>query len=201
MRASPADDHEERLPCDFVITFIQDTEKHWWLYTRCGVVGFSDAELQKWWANPDAMIRNRIYDAFDGAQPNIGSFNAAASTSDGRVWFSSGVVVQMLDPSGSRNQPGRRRPFRRIRDRRPEEFAAIDNLEVGPHPRDLQIDYTSPTFSIRRSSFATSSMATTTVGVRPVCGGRRSTPMCLREVPFRVMAANSDGVWNEAPQR
>ena len=64
-----------------------------------------------------------------------------------------------------------------------EEFAAIDNLEVGPHPRDLQIDYTSPTFSIhRRSSFATSSMATTTVGVRPVCGGRRSTPMCLREV-------------------
>ena len=87
------------LPCNFVFAFIQDNEKHWWLYTRCGIVGFSDAELQKWWANPEAMIRTRIYDVFDGAQPNIGSFNAAASTSDGRVWFSSGVVVQMLDPS------------------------------------------------------------------------------------------------------
>ena len=42
------------LPCDFVITFIQDSNKDWWLYTRCGVVSFSDAELQKWWANPNA---------------------------------------------------------------------------------------------------------------------------------------------------
>jgi hypothetical protein len=29
-----------------------------------------------------------------------------------------------------------------------KEFAAVDNLETGPHVRDLQIDYTSPTFSI-----------------------------------------------------
>ena len=29
-----------------------------------------------------------------------------------------------------------------------KEFAARDNLEVSPHVRDLQIDYTSPTFSI-----------------------------------------------------
>ena len=169
------------LPCDFVITFVQDTAKHWWLYTRCGIVGFSDAELEKWWANPDAIIQNRVYDAFDGAQPNIGSFKAAASTSDGRVWFSSGVVVQMLDPS---RIPQPARPAAAsvesvIVDRK--EFAAIDNLEVGPHVRDLQIDYTSPTFSIpQRSRFATSSRATTTIGVRLVRGVRRSIPMCPR---------------------
>ena len=27
---------------------------------------------------PGAIIQNRVYDAFDGAQPNIASFNSAA---------------------------------------------------------------------------------------------------------------------------
>ncbi len=191
------------LPCDFVITFVQDTAKHWWLYTRCGIVGFSDAELEKWWANPDAIIQNRVYDAFDGAQPNIGSFKAAASTSDGRVWFSSGVVVQMLDPS---RIPQPARPAAAsvesvIVDRK--EFAAIDNLEVGPHVRDLQIDYTSPTFSIPQK-----------VKFRyrldgydhdwHEAGTRRQafyTDLPPGKYSFRVIAANSDGVWNERAAR
>ena len=87
------------LPCDFVISFIQDKEKRWWLYTRCGIVEFSDSELQRWWTNPDAIVRNHVYDTFDGAQPNIPAFNSAACSPDGRVWFTSGVVVQMVNPS------------------------------------------------------------------------------------------------------
>ena len=187
------------LPCDFVIAFIQDKEKHWWLYTRCGVVGFSDAELQKWWANPDAMIQNRVYDAFDGAQPNIGSFNAAASTSDGRVWFSSGVVVQMLDPSRI-SQPARPAAASVesvIVDRK--EFAAIDNLEVGPHVRDLQIDYTSPTFSIPQKVKFRYKLDGYDDDWHEA-GPRRQafyTDVPPGKYTFRVMAANSDGVWNE----
>jgi signal transduction histidine kinase len=187
------------LPCDFVIAFTQDAAHHWWLYTQCGVVDFSDAELQKWWANPDAMIRNRVYDAFDGAQPNIGSFNAAASTSDGRVWFSSGVAVQMLDPSrmSPPATPAAAVVESVIVDRK--EFAARDNLELGPHVRDLQIDYTSPTFSIPQK-----------VNFRykldgyddqwHEAGPRRQafyTDVPPKKYTFRVMAANSDGVWSE----
>ena len=147
------------LPCDAVIAFIQDRGQHWWLYTGCGIVGFSDAELQKWWANPDAVIQTRVFDAFDGAQPNIGSFNAAAATSDGRVWFSSGVVVQMLDPS------------RISQSRRPR--AAIDSLIVDRRTsRRLTASRLArtratcksttrrrPSRSRKRSSFATGSMA------------------------------------------
>jgi hypothetical protein len=136
------------LPCDFVISFVQDKERRWRLYTRCGIVSFSDAELQKWWANPDAAILNRVYDAFDGAQPNIGSFNAAASTADGCVWLSNGVVVQMLDPSRIAEPVTAAAASIEsvIVDRK--EVAGFNNLRIGPHPRELQIDYTSPTFSV-----------------------------------------------------
>jgi len=187
------------LPCDFVITFIQDKQKYWWLYTRCGVVGFSDAELQKWWANPDAMIQNRVYDAFDGAQPNIGSFNAAASTADGRVWFSSGVAVQMLDPSRMSDpaRPAAATVESVIVDRK--EFAASDNLEVGPHVRDLQIDYTSPTLSIPQKVKFRYKLDGYDDDWHEA-GPRRQafyTDVPPRTYTFRVMAANSDGVWND----
>ena len=33
------------LPCDSIISFIQDAEKRWWLYTDCGVVELADSEL------------------------------------------------------------------------------------------------------------------------------------------------------------
>ena len=32
------------LPCDSVISFIQDSAKRWWLYTECGVVELPDSE-------------------------------------------------------------------------------------------------------------------------------------------------------------
>ena len=75
------------LPCDFIITFIEDKEKRWWLYTRCGVVELSDSELQRWWANPEAIVQNRVYDTFDGAQPNVRFFQL------GRVHFRWARVV------------------------------------------------------------------------------------------------------------
>ena len=87
------------LPCDSVISFIQDKAKRWWLYTECGIVELADSELQRWWANPDAVVQRRLYDVFDGALPNVPSFNSAALSPDGRVWFASGFVVQMMDPS------------------------------------------------------------------------------------------------------
>jgi signal transduction histidine kinase len=187
------------LPCDFVISFIQDREKRWWLYTRCGIVEFSDSELQRWWTNPDAIVRNQVYDTFDGAQPNIPAFNSAACSADGRVWFTSGVVVQMVDPVRLSQEalPAQTYIEALVADRK--QFEAMPNLNVPANPRDLQIDYTSPTFSIPQK-----------VNFRyrldnydrdwHEAGTRRQafyTDLPSGKYSFRVIASNSDGVWNE----
>jgi signal transduction histidine kinase/ligand-binding sensor domain-containing protein len=187
------------LPCDFIISFVQDKEQRWWLYTRCGVVEFSDSELQRWWTNPDTIVQNRVYDTFDGAQPNVPSFNSADCSPDGRVWFTSGVVVQTVDPSNLSQQapPAQAYIESLVADRK--EFKATPNLKVPPNPRDLQIDYTSPTFSIPQKVNFRYRLDNYDRDWRDA-GTRRQafyTALPPGKYSFRVIASNSDGVWND----
>ena len=187
------------LPCDGVITFIEDKEKRWWVYTRCGLVELTDSELQRWWANPDAIVQNHVYDTLDGAQPNNGSFNLAAISPDGRVWFANGLVVQVVDPSRLSPAPPAAETHIEsvIVDRK--EFPATANLKLAPTPRDLQIDYTSPTFLIpQRVQFRYRldgfDRDWHEAGMR-----RQALYMDLPpgKYSFRVIASNSDGIWND----
>ena len=194
---------ENGLPCSAVFSFVEDKEKRWWLYTDCGVLELADSELQRWWSDPGALVQTRIYDRLDGAQPNAPYFNSAAYSPDGRVWFPNGQVVQMVDPSRlSRKAPPAPTYIESvIVDRR--EFAATENLGLEPQPRDLQIDYTSPVFTIpQKVKFR--------YRLDPFdsdwhdAGTRRQafyTDLPPGSYKFRVVAANSDGVWNEAPAK
>src|SRR5271165_5195182 len=188
------------LPCDSIISFIEDGAKRWWLCTECGVVELPDSEIQRWWTNPDAVVQTHVYDVLDGARPQgRPSFNSAAYSSDGRVWFASGFVLQMVDPSKLSRTASSAETYIEsvIVDRK--EFAATEGLKLSPHPRDLQIDYTSPTFLIPQR-----------VRFRyrldgydhdwHEAGTRRQafyTDLPPGKYTFRVVASNSDGVWND----
>jgi signal transduction histidine kinase/ligand-binding sensor domain-containing protein len=188
------------LPCDFVIAFAADTDRRWWLYTRCGVVEVTDSELERWWADPEVVIQTRSFDMLDGAQPNIASFNAAAVSPDGRVWFSSGVVVQMLDPSKpSQGAPPAATYIESVTANR-KEYAATNPLGLPPQIRDLQIDYTSPnTLLPQRVKFRYR-----LEGFDPDwkdAGTRRQafyTDLPPGSYTFRVIASNSDGIWSQS---
>ena len=188
------------LPCDEIISFIQDKEKRWWLYTRCGIVELADSELQRWWTNPEAVVQTRLYDSFDGAQPNVAPFNSAALSPDGRVWFANGLVVQVLDPSRlSQKAPPSADTYVEsvIVDRK--DLAASENLSLPPHPRDLQIDYTSPTFLIPQRVKFRYRLDGYDRDWHDA-GTRRQafyTDLPPGKYSFRVIAANSDGVWND----
>jgi len=188
------------LPCEGIISFVEDKEKHWWLNTQCGVVEFSDSELQRWWANPEATIHPRLYDVLDGARPSARPpFKSAANSSDGRVWFVNSGVVQMLDPSrlSQKALPAATYMESVIVDRK--EFAATAPLTLSPHPRDLQIDYTSPTFLIPQKVKFRYRLDGYDRDWKDA-GTRRQafyTDLPPGKYSFRVIASNSDGVWND----
>jgi len=190
---------ENGLPCNSVISFAEDKEKRWWLYTDCGVLELPDSELQRWWSNPKTVVQARVYDQLDGAQPNAPYFNSAAYSQDGRVWFANGTVVQMVDPSrlSQKALPAVTYIQSLVVDRK--EFAATDNLKLPPHPRDLQIDYTSPTFVIPQRVKFRYRLEGYDRDWHDA-GTRRQalyTDLPPGKYSFRVIACNSDGVWNE----
>ena len=189
------------LPCSAVISFIEDKEKRWWLYTECGVLELADSDLQRWWSDPGAIIHTRIYDQLDGAQPNAPYFNPVALSPDGRVWFANGQVVQMVDPSTLSRKALAAPTYIEsvVVDRR--QFQVSGNLGLAPHPRDLQIDYTSPTFAAPQKVKFRYRLDPYD-GEWHDAGARRQafyTDLPPGNFTFRVAAANSDGVWNETP--
>jgi signal transduction histidine kinase/ligand-binding sensor domain-containing protein len=186
------------LPCNSVISFIQDKEKRWWLYTDCGIVELADGELQRWLTNPETMVQTHVYDALDGTRPGGPSFNPAAYSSDGRVWFVNGHVVQMLDPSTVSQPalPAVSYVESIVADRK--EYTISGDLKFPPHPRDLQIDYTSPTFLIPQKVKFRYRLDGYNHDWKDA-GTRRQafyTDLPPGKYSFHVMACDNDGVWN-----
>ena len=190
------------LPCDSIISFIHDNAKRWWLYTGCGIVELPDAELQRWWATPDTVVQGRVYDVLDGALPNQPSFNSAAVSPDGRVWFATGYVVQMIDPSRLSQAPPADTYVESVMVDR-KEFPATENLKLSPHPGDLQIDYTSPTYLIPQRVKFRYRLDGYDRDWHDAGTRRQAFYTDLRpgKYTFRVVASNSDGVWDDTPAR
>ena len=187
------------LPCNTIYSFIEDKEGHWWFSTQCGVVELANTEVQRWWANPEAVVQTRVYDALDGARPDLYGITPAALSTDGRVWFATGRVVQVVDPSrlSQKALPAESYIESVTADR--NELASTANLTVPPRPRELQIDYTSPTFAVpQRVKFRYRLDGYDHDWHE--AGTRRQafyTDLPPGKYTFRVTAANSDGVWNE----
>jgi signal transduction histidine kinase len=188
------------LPCNAVYSFIKDKQKSWWLMTECGIVELPDSELQRWWANPEAVVQPRLYDALDGARPGRYGIRSADLSPDGRVWFATGSVVQMVDPSRTSEAalPAQAHIDSVVVDRNRVE--TIDNLDLPPNPRDLQIDYTSPTFTIPQKVRFRYRLEGHEQDWRDA-GTRRQafyTDLPPGKYSFHVIASNRDGVWNES---
>ena len=115
------------------------------------------------------------------------------------MWFANGIVVQMVDPSRLTQKalPAVTYIQSLIVDRK--EFAATDNLKLPPKPRDLQIDYTSPTFLVPQRVKFRYRLDRYDRDWHDA-GTRRQafyTDLPPGKYSFRVIASNSDGVWNE----
>src|SRR6202167_3607242 len=187
------------LPCDGVHGFAMDDNKNLWLSTPCGFMEIPASDVQRWWIQPDTIVQARVFGALDEARPGGVSFNPAAKSPDGRLWFVNNVVLQMIDPSHLSGD-GTVSPVyieAVVADRK--QYKPQEGLQLPPLTRDLQIGYTSPSFLIPQKVKFRYRLDGHDRDWQDA-GTRREafyTDLDPGKYRFRVIACNSSGVWNE----
>ena len=190
-----------RLPCDGIFSTIRDNDATLWLYSRCGLIGILDSELEQWWRQPNRAIQFQVLDVFDGAMPEPNTFQPAVSKSpDGRLWFANDEVLQMINPGGLRRN--RIAPPVHVEEVHADrkDYAIGELVRLPPNSRDIEIRYTALSFSIPekvqfRYKLDGRDQKWQDAGTRREAFYTDLAPGWYR---FHVIASNNDGVWNEA---
>lgn len=92
-------DSHNGLDCDDIYTVLQDNNGSLWLDTQCGFVVIAPSEIYRWWQQPDAQLKLRALDVYDGAQPGLTNFRPEGSKApDGKLWFANENILQVVDP-------------------------------------------------------------------------------------------------------
>jgi Y_Y_Y domain/Two component regulator propeller len=187
------------LPCNNIHALISDKQGDLWLHAQCGLIQIANAEVQRWWKQPESTMQLRVFDASDGVQPGQGHFNASARSPDGRLWFANGSVVQMIDPAHVARSvvapPVNINAV--IADRK--SYSPQEKLSLPPLVRDLEIDYTALSFVVPQKVFFRYMLEGHDAGWQEAGTRRQAFYNDLRpgHYHFRVIACNNDGVWNE----
>ncbi len=187
------------LPCNRIYSLVFDNKKMLWLYSVCGLVGITDADLQRWWLHPDAKIKPVLFDVLDGVQSARADFSPGASLApDGKLWFANSMTIQEFDPSHIRKNAVVPPVYIEeiIADRK--EYPAQHELRMPPLTRELEIRYTALSFVVpQRVKFRYMLEGWDTEWQE--AGTRRQafyTNLSPKSYRFRVMACNNDGLWN-----
>src|SRR5258708_8859463 len=155
--------------------------------------------MQRWWGQPDITVQLTTFDIFDGVQPGFAPFEATGRTPDGRLCLANGVVLQMIDPDhltwNALPPPVHIEGVTADR----KNYSPRRNLRLPPLTRDLEIDYTALSFvAPQKVRFRYKLDGRDAVWQEP--GTRRQafySDLRPGRYQFRVIASNSDGVWND----
>jgi signal transduction histidine kinase/ligand-binding sensor domain-containing protein len=186
------------LPCNNVTGLIADHAGDLWLLEQCGLVKIPKDQMQLWWTHADSKLSLKVFDVFDGVQTGPGHFNTAAKTPDGRLWFANGNVLEVIDPAHLHSNP-LAPPVHItaiIADRKP--YPPQSELRVPPLAREIEIEYTALSYVVpQKVLFRYMLEGYDSSWHDP--GTRRQA--FYNDLPpgryhFRVIACNSDGVWN-----
>jgi signal transduction histidine kinase/ligand-binding sensor domain-containing protein len=134
------------LPCDVIYELVTDNRGALWLYTQCGIVEISNAELQKWWADRNSTRHLLTIGVLDGAQPGQVPFKGAASSVDGRLWFANGSGLQVIDPSDKTANSTVSAVHIQDIVAGHKSYDSDQDVALPANSSDLQIDYTALSF-------------------------------------------------------
>lgn len=188
------------LPCDQIFSFIVDRHRNLWLYSACGLIAVPSEDLNQWWGHPDAVLRPKVFDVLDGAQPTLNSWQPASSLGpDGHLWFV-GDVLQTIDPetiSVNSLLPPPVHIEGIIADR--TNYPPTNAIRLPSLTRELEIDYTGLSFvSPQKVRFRYQLEGHDSDWQEP--GTRRQafySDLRPGQYRFHVIACNNYGVWNQ----
>ena len=185
------------LPCNSGVNILDDRHGSTWFYLHCGIVRVSTEALLAWWRDPSRAIHGRVFGPLEGARPNL-SNGSSAETPDGHLWSASDYNFQVID--------SRHLPFDPLPPPVTLERIAADGRDYLPahelvlpmHTRQIEVDYTGLSFRIPeqvRFRYRLQGHDTQWIDAntrRQAFYDNLSSGTYL----FRVIACNSDGVWN-----
>jgi signal transduction histidine kinase/ligand-binding sensor domain-containing protein len=192
------------LPCDAIHWTIEDDERSLWLYTACGLVRITRAEVDAWVADSGRRVVTTVWDADDGVRLHPispASFGPPiAKSTDGRLWSLMGVEgVSVVDPHHLvANQLSPPVYIEQVTaDGQTYDVSNGLRLPAGTH--DLLFNFTALTFAAPDKVRFRVKLDGQDEGWRELVNQRQVhyTNLAPKHYRFRVLASNNDGVWNE----
>jgi signal transduction histidine kinase/ligand-binding sensor domain-containing protein len=191
------------LPCDSVHWAIEDDARSLWLYTSCGLVRITRAELNAWIADPKRRIATTVWDAADGVRLRSTPASAygprVAKSTDGKLWFVTGEGVQVIDPRhlAVNKLPPPVRIEQMIADHK--MYAATSGLSLPPRVRNLAFDFVALSLVAPEKNRYRFKLEGWDPDWRDAVTEYRVEYSNLppKHYTFRVIASNNSGVWNE----
>ena len=173
-----------------------------WLSESRGVIQIPASEVQQALENPSYRVKYRIFDSFDGLP---GTFAGIVNSSkefrgtDGRLWFAASDGIAWVDPANiSTNLLPPPVLIRSVK-ANGRQFDTLTHLVLPPRTTDLQISYTALSLSVPEKVHFRYRLEGVDKDWQDA-GTRREafyTRLGPGKYHFRVLACNSDGVWNE----
>ncbi len=199
--------HEEQLlstqnglPCKSLRGFSPDERGNLWITSECGIYELTSTELKQWFTSQEMSVHPTVLQSTDGIQPNSSVFGASARSGDGKIWFATGGELQMVDPAHivPPITPAKPRIECTFADTR--EYDNTGLVRFPPKPREIEIDYTSPTLSesqavLFRFRLHGHNDSWVQAGTRRQAFFNDLSP---GRYTFEVMAGRADGQWNDS---
>jgi signal transduction histidine kinase/ligand-binding sensor domain-containing protein len=191
-------DAEHGLPCEPTFSVLRDLKNSVWLVSSCGLIEIPAAEFARWRAAPKSKIQTKVFDATDGVQSGHADFTPSAKMDrDGRLWFATQKVAQMIDPAevAAPLAPPPTRVEQIVADRK--TFPSDGTITLPLRTRDVEIQYTAPSFAGARKiqfRYRLDGRDKTWEDA----GARRAayyTDLPPAQYTFHVMASNNEGAW------
>ena len=187
------------FPCTALLGLIKDRHGSLWIQSKCGYLKMEASELQKWHRDETPAVTK--FDLSDGVyvQKPFVIQQVMSLAPDGRLWFSTGQTIGSIDPDQTYKNPLPPPVHVEQLVVNGKPYQADENPHIPPNPRDLEIDYTAPSFSVPKRVLFRYFLEGYDQNWQGPVTRRQAFYTDLRPGTYRfhVVACNNSGVWNE----